>query len=636
MHLASNNLKPSFDLGTRCFIAWFAVSIGMALLFTGVTAIAGEHSGETTVSHGISTFGQLKYPPDFAHFDYVNPDAPKGGTMSFRGTGASRTFDSLNAFILQGEPAQGLTRLYDSLMVRSLDETDAVYGLIAESLEYPPDRSWVVFNMRSEARFSDGEPITADDVVFTIETLKAEGLPYYRITLEDVVNVEALEPNRVKFTFAEGAATRDLPSEVGQIEILPKHYYETVPFDRSTLEPPVGSGQFVVAEVDVGRSITYCRNPSYWGADLPVNVGSANFDCYVYEYFADNTAAFEAFKVGEYLFHEEFTSALWATNYEFPAVDRGWIVRDTLKDGRSSGAQGFWMNLRRKKLQNPLVREAISLMFNFEWSNATLFHGLYERTDSFWENSALQATGLLQGTELALLEEFRDRLPPEVFAEPAYSPPISTPRRADRRAIREASRLLDEAGWIVGDEGIRRNSRGENLTVEFVSASPAFERIVLPFIDNLRRVGIDALYEQIDPAQMQQRQKDFDYDITIARLVLSQTPSVELRTLFGSQSADAPGTLNLAGVADPVVDALIEQIIAAESRVDLETRVRALDRVLRAKHIWVPNWFKGTHWLAFWDVFGRPDLKPPFSRGIDYWWFDQTKYDALRAEGALP
>ncbi len=628
-----NSRPVSCQIGLRPLSV---VAICLALILPHEPANAQMSDGETITSHGISAFGDLKYPADFAHFAYVNPQAPKGGTMSFRGAGASRTFDSLNAFILQGEPAQGLTRLYDSLLVRSMDEPGSAYGLIAESLEYPEDRSWVIFNMRPEARFSDGAPITAEDVVFTIETLRTQGLPYYRITLSDVATVEALDTYRVKFTFAPDAATRDLPSEVGQIPILPKHYYETVAFEESTLDPPVGSGQFTVADVKPGRSITYCRQPGYWGASLPVNIGAANFDCFVYEYFTDNTAAFEAFKVGEYLFHEEFTSALWATNYEFPAIEREWILRDTLTDGRSSGAQGFWMNLRRPLLQDPLVREAISLMFNFEWSNETLFYGLYERTDSFWENSTLQAMGPLEGAELALLEEFRDQLPPEIFTEPAYSPPVSTPRKADRRAIREASRLLNEAGWQVGADGLMRNANGDTLTIEFVSDSPAFERIVLPFIDNLRRVGVDALYEQVDPAQMQQRQEDFDYDITIARLVLSLTPSVELRTLFGSQSADAPGTLNLAGVADPVVDALIERVIAAEDQDALETAVQALDRVLRAMHIWVPNWYKGTHWVAHWDVFGRPDEKPPFARGDEYWWFDQTRYDALRAAGALP
>lgn len=599
-----------------------------------VTALPAA-AQEVTVRHGISPFGELKYPPDFPHFEYVNPDAPQGGTLSFRGTGASRTFDSLNPFILKGEPAQGLERLYDTLLAPSLDEPGAAYGLIAETVEYPEDRSWAIFNLRPEARFTDGEPLTAEDVVFTFEALKEHGMPWYRITLADVETVEALDPHRVRFTFREGAATRDLAAEVGSIEILPAHYYAEVPFEESTLDPPVGSGGFEVAEVSPGRSITYCRTDEYWGAELPVNVGKDNFDCVVYEYFGDNTAAFEALKVGEYLFHEEFTSALWATAYDFPAVERGWIKRETLPDERPSGAQGFWFNLRREKFADPRVREAIALMFNFEWANQTLFHGLYERTDSFWENSELEAEGLPEGDELALLEEYRDQLPEAVFTEPAYSPPVSSLSQTDRRALREGSRLLDAAGWTVGEDGLRRNAQGEVLRVEMVDDSPAFERIALPFIGNLRALGIDATHTLIDPAQMQERQEVFDYDIAIGRLVMQLSPSVELRSLFGSEGADNPGTLNLAGVADPVVDALIERIIQAESRGELVTRVRALDRVLRAKHIWVPNWYKGSHFLAYWDVFGRPEEKPPYDRGDDFWWWDEEKYQSLRAEGAL-
>ena len=373
---------------------------------------------DTIVSHGISTFGELKYPADFKHFDYVNPEAPRGGTISFRGTGASRTFDSLNPFILKGEPAQGYLYTYDTLLARAYDEADAVYGLLAESIETPPDRAWVIYTLRPEARFSDGHPVTAEDVVFTIEALQTMGSPIFRVAVEDVETVEALDERRAKVTFREGAATRDLPSEIGQLPILAKHYYDSVEFDRSTLDPPLGSGPYVIDDVDPGRSITYCRNPGYWGAALPVRIGENNFDCIRYEYFADNTAAFEAFKAGEYFLHEEFTSALWATNYSFPAIDRGWIVQDEIADGRPSGAQGFWFNLRRPQFQDPAVREAIALMFNFEWSNETLFYGSYSRTDSFWENSILEADGLPEGAELAVLEAFRDRLPPGVFDEP--------------------------------------------------------------------------------------------------------------------------------------------------------------------------------------------------------------------------
>ncbi len=611
-------------------------SIALASAIAFGAARASDQDDAVIVSHGISTYGDLKYPADFAHFDYVNPEAPQGGTMSFRGTGASQTFDSLNGFILKGEPAQGLALLYDTLLVASADEADAGYGLIAESLEYPPDRSWVIFNMRPEARFSDGTPITAEDVVFTHQVLLEKGAPAYRIILRDIASVEALEPHRVKFTFAETASKKELPALAGSLSILPKHYYETVAFDDSTLTPPVGSGQFVVADVQPGRSIRYCRNPDYWGKGLPVNVGSNNFDCFVFEYFADNTAAFEALKVGAYLFHQEFFSSLWATGYDFPAVNNGWVIKEALPDNRPSGTQGFWFNLRRDKFADPRVREAISLMFNFEWSNATLFHGLYNRTDSFWENSEhMQAEGLPEGLELAALEEFRDRLPAEIFTEPAYSPPVMSTQQLDRSAIRRASALLDEAGWTVGEGGLRRNAAGEVLSVDYIDDNPSLERVINPFIANLRRLGVDARYTQIDAAQMQQRQEDFDYDMMAGRFSMSLSPGLELRQFFTSDSAAAPGTVNLAGIADPVVDAMVERIIAAEDRETMEARVRALDRVLRSKHLWVPNWYSGQHLIAYWDVFGRPEIQPPYARGDAYWWFDQAKYDRLRAEGAL-
>lgn len=592
-------------------------------------------AGGTIVSHGISAFGDLKYPKGFEHFDYVNPDAPQGGTMSFRGTGGSQTFDSLNNFILKGEPAQGLGLLYDSLLAGSADEPDSSYGLVAESLEYPPDRSWVTFTMRPEATFADGVPITAEDVVFTYDVLMEKGEPFYQIMLQDIARVEALDPHEVKFTFKEGAAKRDLPALAGGLPILPKHYYDTVEFGESTLVPPVGSGAFVVADVQPGKSIEYCANPNYWGKALPVNVGTNNFECIVYQYFADNTAAFEALKVGDYLFHEEFFSSLWATAYDFPALNNGWVKRETIPDGRPSGTQGFWMNLRRDKLQDPRVREAIALMFNFEWSNATLFAGLYERTTSFFQNSPMAASGLPEGEERAVLEKYRADLPPEIFTEPAYEPPVNKPEKTDRAAIRKASKLLDGAGWKVGPGGLRVNGEGERLTIEFVDDNPSFERIVNPFVQNLRQIGIDATYRQIDPAQMQERQKNFDYDIIPGRLVMSLSPSIELRSLYGSAGANSPGTLNWSGVADPVVDALIEDIIAADSRPQMEARVRALDRVLRSRQIWVPNWSKASFWIAYWDVFGRPEKPPLYSRGDSYWWFDQAKYDKLEAEGAL-
>ena len=604
------------------------------LLSALLLAVALPAAADTTISHGISAFGELKYPPDFPHFDYVNPDAPKGGTMSFRGTGASRTFDSLNPFILKGEPAQGIERIYDTLLVRAHDEPDAVYGLLAETLEYPEDRSWVVFTLREGATFADGHPVTAEDVVFTFTTLKEKGAPRFQIDLRDVATVTALSPREVRIDFAEGAPTRDLIATVGSYAILPAHYYETVPFEDSTLTPPLGSGPYVVTRADPGRSVTYCRNEAYWGADLPVNVGTNNFDCYRYEYFADETAAFEALKAGTYNFHEEFFSAQWATGYDFPSLSRGWVIREEIPDARPSGAQGFWFNMRREKFQDRRVREAIGMMFNFEWSNETLFYGLYERTDSFWENSSMQAEGTLAGDELAFLEPFRDRLPATVFEAPAFTPPVSGAASLDRAMARRAGALLDEAGWEVGSDGLRRNAAGETLRVEFLNNSAAFERIILPFVDNLRTIGVDASMNTIDFAQYEERQETFDYDIVSGRFVLPLSPSVELRQLFASGSADQPGTFNLSGIADPAIDALIEEVIAAPDRATLDIRVAALDRVLRDRILWVPNWYKGTHWIAYWDVFGRPAEKPPFDRGTDYWWWDAEKADLLRRAGA--
>ena len=605
------------------------------LLAVAVLASSPAFAEETTIAHGISAFGDLKYPADFARFDHANPDATSTGTMSFRGTGASQTFDSVNPFILAGEPAQGLGLLHDSLLIAADDEPDAAYGLIAESLEYPPGRDWVIFTLRPDARFSDGTPITAHDVVWTYETLTTLGRPTYRIQLSDVTSVTALDDARVRFDFREGAATRDLPNLVGSLAILPRHFYETVPFDRSTMDPPVSSGAFRIRDARPGRTITYCRDPDYWGAALPVNVGRNNFACIRYEYFADNTAAFEGFKSGGYYLHEEFSSLLWATNYDFPALNNGHVIRTELPDARPSGTQGFWLNLRREKFADPRVREALGMMFNFEWSNRTLFFGLYDRTDSFWENSDLQAEGSIPPEELAILEPFRDRLPVSVFDAPAFVPPVlPEDQQMDRVTLRRAGELLDAAGWAIGNDGRRRNAAGEVLELVFLEDNPAFERIALPFIQNLERLGVAASIEMVDAAQAQERQKRFDYDVIAGRLVMSMSPSVELRTIFGTAGAGAEGSLNFSGLADPVVDDLIELIVAARTREEMTVRVRALDRVLRAMHIWVPNWYKGSHWVAYWDVFGIGD-KPAFARGDAWWWWDQPRFDALRAAGVL-
>lgn len=615
---------------------WSGWLRGGCLLIAGSIWAGAAMAQDITVSHGISTFGELKYPADFEHYDYVNPDAPQGGTISFLGTGASGTFDSLNPFILKGEPAQGLGLMHDSLLTGSGDEADSAYCYVCETLEYPADRSWVIFNLRPEARFSDGHPITADDVVFSYNVLMEKGHPIYKIVYKDIATVEKLSDHRVRFTFKDGVNTRDLPATAGGLSILPEHYYAENDFAESGIRIPVVSGGYLPADVNPGRSITYCRVNDYWAAELPHNVGTGNFECYLYEYFADRTVALEAFKAGEFLFHEEFFSKLWATAYDFPAIERKWVIKESIPDERPSGTQGFWINMRKEKFSDPRVREALGMAFNFEWSNRSLFYGLYSRTDSFWENSTMEASGPPSEAELALLEPYRDSLPASIFTDPAYVPVVSKPDKADRGTLRKASRLLDAAGWTVGNDGLRRNAAGTVLTLELIDDSAAFERIINPYVENLRRIGVDASYRLIDSAQMQQRQEDFDYDMMPGRLVMSLSPGEELASTFGTDGATTPGSSNFSGVSHPAVDGLIKEIARSQTREDMETAVRALDRVLRSLHIWVPNWYKGEHNIAYWDVFGRPETKPKYSRGvISTWWFDQEKFDALKSAGAL-
>ncbi|MEM7524802.1 MAG: extracellular solute-binding protein [Pseudomonadota bacterium] len=587
---------------------------------------------ETVTSHGVSAFGSLNYPADFPHFSYVNPDAPKGGSVRTRSTFAARTFDSLNPYILKGEPAIEIGLLvFETLMVRAFDETDAVYGLIAESITYPEDRSWAEFTLRPEAKFADGSPVTAEDVVFSLDILKAEGAPTYEITYGAIEAAEVTGPGKVKFTFQEGASTRDLPMLAASVPVMSKAYWEGREFAESTLDAPIGSGPYRIGDVKPGTSITYELRDDYWGRDLPVNKGRWNFGELRYEYFKDSTAAFEAFKGGEYDLHEEFFSKLWATAYDFPALEKSWVKRDTLPDGRPAGTQGYWFNTRRPIFADPQVRQAIGLVFDFEWSNRTLFYGIYSRTESFFQGSPLAATGEPAEEEAVLLSSYAADLPASVMTDAALVPAKTDGSGRIRRQLKAAGALLDAAGWKVGADGLRRNAAGEAMTIEFLDDSPAFERITGPYIKNLRQLGVDASLRTIDSAQYQERTKNYDFDITIARMPIQPTPGVELLNLFGSAAAEAPSTLNLAGVANPAIDGLIEAIVGAKDADAHATAVSALDRALRTLHIWVPQWTKGTHTIAYWDMFDRPATKPPFSRAIiDTWWIDPDKLAALR------
>lgn len=626
--------KPRARATAMDFRPVLTFGLGMiAALLVATSVWADDH---IIKSHGVSTFGDLKYPAEFTHFDYVNPAAPKGGEMS---TWAFGTFDSLSPYILKGNSGALSTVFFDSLMAGNMDEPDAMYGLVAHTIEYPENREWVIFHMRPEAKFWDGNQITADDVVFSYDILLEKGRPTYKVLFKDIIGAEALDAQRVKFTFEPDGALRELLMTAAGLPIFSKAYYADRDFAESTLDAPMGSGVYRLKSVDPGRSVSYQRNPDYWAKDLPINIGQNNFDVLKVEYFADYTSAFEAFKGGAYSYREEYLSKLWATGYDFPAIEKGWIKVESLPDGRPAGTQGFWFNLRREKFQDPRVRQALGMAFNFEWSNQSLFYGIYQRTDSFWENSTLQASGMPSDAELALLEPLRADLPETVFSEPAFVPVQSKAKNVgDRRILRAAGKLLDAAGWAVGNDGLRRNAKGEVLSIEFLNDSQSFERIVNPYIENLKRLGVDAKSERVDAAQSQEREKNFEFDAVTQRYAMSMTPGIELNGIFGSEAANTPGSNNLAGVAHPAVDHLIKIVESARTREDLNTAVKALDRVLRALHIWVPQWYKPEHNIAYFDMYERPysDNPPAIALGeMGIWWFNPDRAAELRAAGAF-
>jgi microcin C transport system substrate-binding protein len=598
---------------------WRSIGCGALLVLALVTAPAAASERK----HGLSAFGDLAYPADFSHFNYANPDAPKGGTFALVGWGGVATFNSLNNYILKGDAAQGLELLFDSLMTPAADEADAVYGLVAESAEVADDRMSVTFHLRPEARFADGSKLTADDVVFSFDALKNKGHPLYHQMLQDVVTAEALDPETVRYSF-KGDQVRDLPLTVAGLPIFPKTYYASRAFEETTLDPPLGSGPYLVDDVAQGRTIVYRRNPNYWAKDLPVTRGRFNFDKIRFEYFRDRTAGMEAFKAGTYDFREEFTSKVWAMEYDFPAIRDGRVKKEVLPDETPSGTQGFFLNTRREPLKDPRVRKALDLAFDFEWTNRNVFYGLYDRTESFFENSPMKAVGEPSEAERTLLAGLGAPVSDEALGS-AYLPAKSDGSGQDRKLLQEAGMLLDEAGWTVKN-GVRVNAKGEPLKLEILSFEPAFERLTAPYVKNLKLLGIDAKIRMVDAAQYQQRLKDFDFDITTERYSMRNTPGVELRSYFGSAAATMDGSLNLAGISDPAVDALVERVIAAKSREELNTAARALDRVLRAGHYWVPHWYKASNDIAYWDKFSRPATKPRFDRGIlDTWWYDEAK-----------
>ena len=611
---------------------FFQSSIIIYFLILGSLAYGDNH---IIKSHGISTFGELKYNSDFQHLDYVNPNAPKGGEVSIWAFGS---FDSMHPYTTKGRSGSLSSIFFESLLTGTSDEIGSAYGLVAKSMEYPKDRSWVIFNMRPEAKFSDNTPLTAEDVMFSYKLLQEKGLPSFRAVIEkEIDTVEILGKHKIKFTFKKGIPTRDLPASAGSLPIFSKNYYEKsgADFEASTLTPGIGSGPYILDNLDVGQTINYKRNPEYWGANLPINIGRNNFDKIRVEYFADYNSAFEGFKGGSYTFRTEYMSKLWATGYDFPAIDKKWVTKKLLPSGDMAPGQSFIINLRKDKFKDIRVRKAIGLMFNFEWSNKTLFYDLYARINSFWENSDMAATGKPSKDELIILNSLKNTLPSGIIDSDVAEVSVSSTKQLDRKNLRMASKLLDDAGWEVGDDGLRKNKNGATLDIEILNDSQAFTRIIEPFIENLKSLGVNAVHTKIDNAQMTERERSFDFDIVTGNFPMSFTPGSGLKQYFGSETADV-SIFNKAGIKSEVIDELIEVVMAAKTRDELKVAVKTLDRVLRSYYFWIPQWFKDVHTVAYYDYYEHPENLPPYDMGLlDFWWINNEKYNELKNEGAF-
>jgi microcin C transport system substrate-binding protein len=608
-----------------------ALLIGAAVLAAG--SLRAQEAG-VTVSHGYNYFGELKYGPDFTHLGYVNPDAPKGGEISISAQGS---FDSMNPYSREGLAGALSTSGYESLMEGTADEVGSAYCLVCETLEWPDDLSYVTFHMRPEARFSDGTPVTAHDVAFSHSLLMEQGLPSYSAAVAEIISgVEVIDDYTIRFNFVEGSPVRDRIGTAGGVPIWSKAWYEEtgVRLDESRMEISPGSGAYVLDSVDPGRQIIYRRNPDWWGADLPINQGRANFDTIRVEYFADATAAFEAFKAGEFTFRQENSSLVWATQYEFPALDNGHVIKTELPNGNLPYAGGFVFNLRQPQFQDPLVRQAIALMFNFSWTNETLQYGLFSQRESFWQGSDLAAQGVPEGRELELLQSVADLIDPAILTEPVVVPHASeADQPLDRRNLRAALALLEQAGWVSGDDGLLRKD-GQTLKLEFLSYAQTFDRVLQPFVDNLQRLGVDATYNRVDPASYENRLRNFDFDMVYDGYSNGLEEGSALNQRYGSQGLG--DVFNPASFSHPAVDALIEVVGAATEYEEMAAGVRAIDRIMRRELFMIPIWYNPNFWVAYFDMYDHPETLPPYALGnLDFWWYDAEAAEALVAAGVL-
>ncbi|MGE5505981.1 MAG: extracellular solute-binding protein [Actinomycetota bacterium] len=575
--------------------------------------------------HGIAMHGAPKYPAGFDHFDYVVPDAPKGGEIRLA---ALNTFDNLNPFIVKGVEAAGAGLPFETLMVPAADEPFSMYGLLAETVDVPPDRSAVTFTLRREARWHDGKPVTPEDVIFSLETLKTKGEPNYRFYYAAVAKAEKVGERGVKFTFKPGD-NRELPLIIGEMPVLPRHYWQGKAFEETTLVPPLGSGPYRIASFEPGRYVVYERVKDYWGAGLPVRKGQYNFDRIRYDYYRDSTVALEALKAGEYDFREENEAKKWATAYDdWPALANGLARKDRLDNSVPAGMQAFAYNIRRPLFTDAKVRQALAYAFDFEWSNKNLFYGQYKRCNSYFSNSDLAAAGLPDGRELAVLTPLKDQLPAEVFTT-EYKAPATDGSGDVRPNLRIAMKLLEQAGWTV-DKG-KLVKDGRPFSFEILLVSPAFERVVLPFVRNLARLGIEVSVRTVDASQYQNRVRAFDFDMIVMSWGESLSPGNEQAMYWTSEAADHQGSRNVVGIKNPAVDVLVDKVIAATTREDLVARTRALDRALLWNHYVIPQWYLGADRLAYWDKFGRPPVVPMRGFQLFSWWIDPKKDAALAA-----
>lgn len=617
---------------TMPFVRHAPLALLLALL--PVTAPAQEPKPGSIVSHGIAVFGTPELPADYPHLRYVNPDAPKGGEIS---EWASGGFDSYNPYTHRGRSAALASAALEPLMESPADETGAAYCLLCDSIEYPESRDWVIFHLRPEAKFSDGTPLTAHDVLFSFELLRDKGLSSYRTIISKIVaKAQVIDDHTIKFMFQPNYPRRDVIQSVGSQIVFSREDFlkNKRDIEQSSNLPFVGSGPYVFDSAEMGRSVTYRRNPDYWGKDLPINIGRHNFDKIRIEYFGDYDSAFEAFKAGVYTFRNEASSIHWATRYDFPAMKAGAVKKETLTDGGIASGQGWVFNLRRDKFKDIRVRQAIGLLFNFEWSNDTLFYGLYKRVQSPWENSPLVAQGQPSPEELALLQPLAKDLPPEVLTGEAVLQPTGSKSQLDRPSMRQAAQLLDAAGWKTGTDGLRRNSKGEVLRVEFLNDSATFDRVINPFVQNLRAAGIDAVNTRVDDAEMTNRTRSHDFDLVTSQLQQGYFLTGDTEQTFGSENVG--DVFNPMGLANPAIDALIQKGIAATTQEQMDSIAHALDRSLRALRFWVPQWYKADYTLAYYDMYAHPEKLPPNALGeLDFWWYDADKAEKLKQSGAL-